>query len=204
MPTRSAFSPAGDVYAVVEPDPGANNQVPPSPAVYTTPPDTVLNDPAPANPYAQLFAPIVEVEPVVAANELYVAPIDTEPEMPGRSRPRVVTIRFPVPTSTLADTRSETAKPQRVAFGLAPVCPVAVGRAGNPNRTTACAGDTVATTNATAATPVNTPKRERRELRKRITTCQTRPPKRNGLRDPAGTRVSTNRACVIDTGARPH
>ena len=121
LPAKSAFNPAGDVYAVVDPETGVNSHVPPSPAVYTTPPVTALSDPAPAKPYDQLFAKIVDVDPEVPASELYVAPIGTDPDTPGRSRPFVVTIKFPVPTSTDADTRSVTAKLHRVAFGRSPV-----------------------------------------------------------------------------------
>jgi hypothetical protein len=115
------------VYAVVDPDTGVNSHVDPSPPVYTTPAAACDSDPAASRFHTHPEAGEAAVPPGALLRLLYVAPICASEFTPASSNPIVETIRFPVPASTLADTRLVIGNDKRVAFGRCPVTPVVAG-----------------------------------------------------------------------------
>lgn len=98
----------------------------------------------PWRPSVQPAAAGVDVEPVAVLSELNVSEMLTWAFTPGSDNPTACTRRFPVPTSTNADTRSEIQKSTSVPPGRSPVSPTTDGPVGNA----ALAGGTTAAKNA--------------------------------------------------------
>ncbi|MFM9921252.1 hypothetical protein [Lacisediminihabitans sp. H27-G8] len=115
--------------ATVEPVTGVNDQVPPSAVTNTIAPEVEFRVTVPAPPALaiHLFAAGIEVLPATWDIELNTAVNGTTELTPGNVIAFVDTSRFPVPTSTAADTWSLIGNDRCVAEGRAPVIPTTVG-----------------------------------------------------------------------------
>jgi len=102
--TNTSFKPAGEVNWVEEPETGVNSHVDPSAPVYTTPALVSDNPPAPSNAQFHPGAGENGVDPDRVLRLLYVAPNGTDEVGDTNRIPVVETIKFPVPTSTEAET----------------------------------------------------------------------------------------------------
>ena len=119
--TRSAFTPAGEVYAVVEPVTGVKRAEYPSPDVNNTPVGAVER--VPAESAARVHRGATNPALVSVERELKLIPNPTVLLTPGKERALTLRERLPVPTSMEPLTWSLICTGNRVPPGRAPSNP---------------------------------------------------------------------------------